>query len=320
MQSFQRFDRSTSLLLVLLVVAFLLATFDVRNDGTGVGTTMRDGAQTLFAPLQDVASAVTRPVVGFIDAISDIASLREENDRLRLENEDLEAQVQDFASLESELEHLMEINNLEAPGDLPTVVARIASAGSSSFDHVRYIDKGSSDGISIGDAVIDESGLVGRIDLVLDDRARVRLILDPNVEVSVLDQQTSQAGTIRGNNDDPLVLRIFAADDPAREGSVIVTAGSRFPPGLKVGTIIENAADDAGFGRVTTVEPAVSFSRLDYVKVIVGYSPLDAPSAEEELAAEEAELVDPELGEGEQPEGGSEGDAEPAENPGETTE
>ena len=57
MQSFQRFDRSTSLLLVLLVVAFLLATFDVRNDGTGVGTTMRDGAQTLFAPLQDVASA-----------------------------------------------------------------------------------------------------------------------------------------------------------------------------------------------------------------------------------------------------------------------
>jgi len=274
-------------MLILLVVAFMLATFDVRSDGTGVGTTMREGAQTLFAPLQDVASAVTRPVVGFIDAVSDIASLREENDQLRLENEALEARVQNIASLEAEVEHLMEINNLEAPNDLPTVVARIASPGSSSFDHVRYIDKGSSDGISIGDAVIDESGLVGRIDLVLDDRARVRLILDPNVEVSVLDQQTSQAGTVRGNNADPLVLLIYAADDPAREGSVIVTAGSRFPPGLTVGTIIESAADDAGFGLVTTVEPAVSFSRLDYVKVIVGYSPLDAPSAEEGIVDED---------------------------------
>ena len=48
-----------------------------------------------------------------------------------------------------------------------------------------------------------------------------------------------------------------------------------------MGTITQTAANDAGFGLVTRVEPAVNFSRLDYVKVIVGYSPLDAPSAEE---------------------------------------
>jgi len=296
MQSFQRFDRSTSLMIVLIIVAFMLATFDVRSEGEGIGTTMREGAQTLFAPMQDVASAVTRPVVGFIDALSDIASLRDENEALRLENEELKAQVDQFASVQAELEHLMEINDLDSPGDLPTVVARIASAGSSSFDHVRYINKGSDNGIRIGDAVIDERGLVGRIDLVLNDRARVRLILDPNVEVSVLDLSTSQAGLIRGDNENDLVLRVFSAEEPAREGSVIVTAGSRFPPGIAVGTISATAADDAGFGLVTTVEPAVNFSRLDYVKVIVGYSPLDATSVEEEAAEEEA--ADEETSEG----------------------
>ncbi len=286
MQSFQRFDRATTLTIVLVVVAFMLATFDVRSDGEGVGTTMREGAQTLFAPMQDLASAVTRPVVGFIDALSDIASLREENDALRLENEDLQSQIDEFESVQAELEQLMEINDLEAPDDLPTVTARIASAGSSAFDHVRYINKGADDGISIGDAVIDERGLVGRIDLVLDDRARVRLILDPNTEVFVLDQSTSQAGMLRGDNDNDLVLRMFSAEEPARAGSVIVTAGSRFPAGIRVGTITETAADDAGFGLDTRVKPAVSFSRLDFVKVIVGYSPLDAPSIAEE--AEEA--------------------------------
>ena len=298
MQSFQRFDRSTTLAIVLIIVAFLLATFDVRSEGAGVGTTMRDGAQTLFAPLQDVASAVTRPVVGFIDALSDIASLRDENDALRLENEELKARIDQFDSVEAELQQLMEINDLEAPEDLPTVVARIASAGSSSFDHVRYINKGSSDGISIGDAVVDERGLVGRIDLVLDDRARVRLIMDPNVEVAVLDRSTSQAGIVRGDNENDLVLLLFAADEPAREGSVIVTAGSRFPPGITVGIITETAVDDAGFGLVTRVEPAVSFSRLDFVKVIVGYSPLDAPSVEEAVEAESAD-DEPVEGEGE---------------------
>jgi rod shape-determining protein MreC len=287
MQSFQRFDRSTTLMVVLLVVSFLLATFDVRSDGTGVGTTMRDGAQTLFSPLQDVAAGITRPVVGFIDALSDIASLRSENEALRRQNEDLQGQLDRVASLEAELAHLKEINDLEDPGGLPTVVARIASSGSSSFDHVRYIDKGSEDGISLGDAVVDEQGLVGRIDLVLEKRARVRLILDPNIEVAVIDQSTSQAGIVRGNNENDLLLRMFDVDEPAREGSVVVTAGSRFPPGITVGVITQTAVDDAGFGLVTGVVPSVSFSRLDYVKVIVGYSPLDAASVEEEAEQED---------------------------------
>jgi len=267
---------------------------------------MREGAQTLFSPLQDATSAVTRPVVGFIDALSDLASLREENEALRLENEQLKTQIDQIDSIEAELEQLMEINDLEVPNDLPTVVARITSAGSSSFDHVRYIDKGSDDGITIGAAVVDEQGLVGRVDLVLDDRARVRLILDPNVEVAVLDQSTSQAGILRGDNENDLVLRVFEADEPARAGSAIVTAGSRFPPGIRVGTITQTATDNAEFQLVTRVTPAVTFSRLDFVKVIVGYSPLDAPSIEEELA----ELERTEDGEETTPDG--EGDNLPA--------
>ncbi|MCP4965924.1 MAG: rod shape-determining protein MreC [bacterium] len=289
MQSFQRFDRSTSLFIVLLVVAFMLATFDVRSDGTGVGTTMRDGAQTLFSPLQEAASAVTRPVVGFIDALSDIASLREENDELREENDSLRAEVEEFAGVQAELELLRELNGVEVPDDLPTVVARITSPGSSSFDLDRWINKGSDDGISIGDAVIVEQGLVGRIDQVFDGSARVRLILDPNVRVAVRDAVTDQAGFVTGNNTDPLVLRIFQAEEAAIAGTIVETAGSRFPSGIVVGTVIETAADEAGFGLVAEVEPGVSFSSLDFVIVIVGYSPLDAQPQDDLLEQDPVE-------------------------------
>ncbi len=290
MQSFQRFDRSTTLLIGLLVVAFLLATFDVRTAGDGLGTTMRDGAQTLFSPLQDVASAVTRPVVGFIDALSDIASLREENENLRQENLDLQKQVDQFTSLQAEIEHLRDINDLTAPDDLPTVTAQINSPGSSTLDLVRFINKGVGDGISVGDAVIDEQGLVGRVDLVFRRSARVRLIFDPNVTISVMDEVTSQSGLLTGDND-TLILRIFSADEPVREGNVIVTAGSRFPPGIVVGTVKETAADDAGFGLDTEVIAAINPSRLDFVKVIVGYSPLDAE--DQELVEEEEPAEEP---------------------------
>jgi rod shape-determining protein MreC len=282
MQSFQRFDRTTTLMIGLLVMSFLLATFDVRGQGGGIGTTMRDGAQTLFAPMQDAAAAVTRPVVGFMDALSDIASLRQENEALRLENDALKAQLDQGVSVEAELKHLKELVDLQDASDLPTVVARISSSGSSTFDHVRFINKGSADGISEGDAVVDARGLVGRVDLVFEHRAEVRLILDPNVQVFVRDQSTSQEGIVRGDNENDLLLRMSNVDEPVHADSVIVTAGSRFPPGITVGTVTKTASDDAGFGLVTGVVPAVSFSRLDYVIVVVGYSPLDAPSLEEQ--------------------------------------
>jgi rod shape-determining protein MreC len=265
----------------LIAIAFLLATFDVRSAGGGIGTTMREGAQTLFSPLQEAASGVTRPVVGFIDAISDIASLRDENEALRLENEQLRTEVQQFSSIQAELDHLMEINDLEVAGDLPTVVARIQSPGSSSYENVRFIDKGADDGVSLGDAVVDEQGLVGRVDEVFSRSARVKLIVDPNVTVNVRDEITNQTGLATGNTLG-LILRVFGAEEPIREGNVVVTAGSRFPPGIAVGTVSETATDDAGFGLVTDIRPAVNFSRLDFVKVIVGYSPLDAEPEEEE--------------------------------------
>jgi len=297
MQSFRRFDRTTSLLIGLLVVAFLLATFDVRGDGSGIGTTMRDGAQSLFAPLQEAASAVTRPVVGFIDALSELASLRRENETLRNRVADLEQQVQQSASIEAEYQHLQELANLEVPGELPSVVARVQSPGASSFDLVVWINKGSDDAISVGDAVMDEQGLVGRIDLAYDKSARVRLLVDPNFSVWVRDEVTSQTGQLKGRvdsltGDSDLVLRVFEPESATRAGSVLVTAGSRFPPGIVVGTVVETATDSAGFGLVTTVQPAVDLTRLDYVKVIVGYSPLDEQPDEQTQSEDPAATND----------------------------
>ncbi len=275
MYSFRRFDRSTFLLISLLVISFLLATFDVRAEGAGIGTTMREGAQTLFSPLQRAMSAATRPVVAFIDGISNIAGLRDENERLRDQVAKLDAQIRDQALLETRVAELEKLNGLEAPGELAAVSARIASPGSSDFDQIRWIEKGTSAGISVGDAVFDDRGLVGRIDVAFEDSARVRLLTDPNFGVGVRDTSTNETGIVEGKITE-LSLKMFQAETPVEEGDLVVTSGSRFPPGIPVGTVSETAVNEAGFALVTTVDPLVEVSKLDYVKVIVGWSPLDA--------------------------------------------
>jgi len=273
MEPFRRFDRATSLFIGLLIVSFLTATIDVRSEGGGIGDTLRDGTQSLFAPIQEAASVVTRPIVGFVDGISNIARLREENERLRDRVGELESQLTETVGLQNRLEELERINDLEPPGDLASIVARIFSVGVSEFDHIRWIDRGTDDGVVVGHTVIDEDGLVGRIDFASDSRARVRLISDPRNGVGVRDLDTNETGVIEGQGSGLLRLRMFNAEQSVEEGHLIVTEGGRYAPGIVVGSVARDAAPEAGFSLITDVTAAVDFSRVDFVKVIVGWLP-----------------------------------------------
>jgi rod shape-determining protein MreC len=282
MFSSRRFERSTGLFAGLLAISFLIMTFDVRSDGAGLGDTLREGAQTLFSPLQRVADAITRPVVGFIDGISDIAGLREENERLRERLDELTADRERVLSLQNQVEELQKILDVDPPGNLETVAARIFSPGVTDFDHIRWIDKGSDDGVVSGQAVVDEDGLVGRIDFVTDTSARVRLITDPRLGIGVRNLVTNETGWVEGTGSEPLRLKMFNAVEPVSRGDLVVTDGTRFPPNLTVGTVLQNARSEAGFQLISSVDPAIDVSRLDFVKVIVGWSPLDVISDDEE--------------------------------------
>jgi len=282
MFSSRRFERSTGLFAGLLAISFLIMTFDVRSDGAGLGDTLREGAQTLFSPLQRVADAITRPVVGFIDGISDIAGLREENERLRERLDELTADRERVLSLQNQVEELQKILDVDPPGNLETVAARIFSPGVTDFDHIRWIDKGSDDGVVSGQAVVDEDGLVGRIDFVTDTSARVRLITDPRLGIGVRNLVTNETGWVEGTGTEPLRLKMFNAVEPVSRGDLVVTDGTRFPPNLTVGTVLQNARSEAGFQLISSVDPAIDVSRLDFVKVIVGWSPLDVVTDDDE--------------------------------------
>lgn len=280
----RRLDRSTALFVTLLAVGFLIATFDVRSSGDSITTVIRGGAQTLIAPVQQGVDFIIRPVVGFVDGISNVAGLSDQNERLEAEVRRLEQRLLETAALERRVAELEAINDFAPPEDLATVTARIYSAGASTFDQIRLIDRGSDQGIVIGQAVLDEDGLIGRIDLVTKSSARVRLITDPLVSVGVRLQDTNQTGVTTGRGDDLLRLDMFDATEPVREGAVVLTDGSLFPPGIVVGFADETKSADVGFSLRTTVDPAAAFSQLDFVKIVVGWSPLDAdPQARDPL-------------------------------------
>ena len=279
-QSGRRVNRVTILFLALITIGFIIATFDVRSEGNGVSDVLREGTQSVFTPFQKAVDWVATPVIGLVDGVANLAGLRDENERLVDRVRELEAQVRATDALEEQVAQLELINGLEVAGELSTVTARMYSGGVSPFDNVRFIDKGANDGIVVGQAVVDEDGLVGRVDLVSANDARIRLITDPVVSVGVRVQSTNETGIVTGRGDGPLRLEMFRANEPVQEGDLVVTDGSRFPPGLVVGLVAETADAEVGFVLRSTVDPAANLSEVDYVRVIVGFSAID-PSLED---------------------------------------
>ena len=280
----QRFARSTALFISLITLSFLLMTFDVRSEGAGVVGTLRDGVRTLFDPVQSAVTAGVRPVADTVDALVNLAGLRTENDRLREQLEEANRILAETESIRSENEVLRQLLQLELPGELLTqsVVARVQAAGSSNFDFSVVLNKGADEGIAIGQPVVNLQGLVGRIDSVTTSTATVKLLTDPDHSVAVRLVDSGIIGTAEGRGSGDLKFTSSRADGPVEEGEVVVTFANRYPAGLVVGTVGRSAVVTAGTGLQTTIDPAVDFGRLDFVRVI-----LFLPGPGDEVPADE---------------------------------
>lgn len=263
-------DRTNVVFLALVVLSFVLTTYDVQTAGAGgLVTGMRNGAEFVFTPFQKLAGVVTRPIVGFVDGIANLAGLRSENEALALEVSRLEQELAEVESLRARVEALENAANIAVPEGIDAVTARIFAIGPTGFDNVRQIDKGSADGLGVGMPVVDYLGLIGRIDTVFENSARVRLITDPSVRVGVRVVRTGEVGWVGGRGSGPLLLEMFDALEVVVAGDQLVTASGRFPPDLLVGEVLEGARAEAGFALRSTVDPVVDFAGLDYVKVLI---------------------------------------------------
>jgi rod shape-determining protein MreC len=270
--------------IALVVVSMTLITFDLRaSEGAGFGDTLREGFQTVFEPVQRGVSAVTRPIVGFFEGIADLASLRDENRELREEVAELEQEMAATEALERQVRELEEIVGIEPPEGLESVVAQVLAVGPSEFDHIRLIDRGRDDGVTVDMPVIDEGGLVGRVVAVTDTAARVRLITDPTMKIAVRVERTGEIGYLVGHGNGPMVLEMINTNAVLVEGDLLVTAGSRYPAGISVARVAEAARAELGFTLRTTAFPTAEVTRIDYVEVLIFTSDeIDIAELEEE--------------------------------------
>jgi rod shape-determining protein MreC len=273
--------RRRAVLAVLVAASlFLLTVYFGESSGGGLHSVQRT-AMGILSPIQDGASRVLKPVRDLFGWFGDTVNAKGERDRYKKE---AGAYYQQVARLRQENSDLAQRAGLKQQDDggldqYAPVEARVFVRSPNAFYQTMEINKGTSDGVEAGDPVIDEGGLIGKVETALGGSANVSLITDQDFAVSAVAGQNRVAGSIQPAIGAPgdLLLQLVQQPEQVHAGDIVYTAGtvstradlpSRYPAGILIGTVTRIDPGSGDLDRRIHVKPAAHIGTSDVVQVL----------------------------------------------------
>lgn len=207
------------------------------------------------------ATSVFSGYVNLVRTERENRRLREEAVRLRLEN-------QITNELISENERLRAALGFQKLAPPRSVTAAIIAKDSSPSSRTVTLNRGSADGIERDLPVVTPDGVVGKIQAVLPNTAKVVLLTDPGSTVAVRVQRNREEGLLEGKLD-RCALKYVSYYVDVQEGDILVTSGldGIYPKGLPVAVVTTVKKHEASSFQTVYAQPIVRFSRIEEVLV-----------------------------------------------------
>ena len=239
----------------------------------------RTGTRVLQAATFEVFSRIQWGTASAIDGVrhfwgnyAALRGVRIENETLRRRVADLEVKLQEEHALAARSERLQALMNLKTGLEVPTLAAEVIAGNPDPVLRTVTIDRGSSDGVLPDMAVIAPGGIVGRVIGPLALHAsRVQLLIDRNAAAGALTERTRAGGMVVGvEADPPLRMELVSNLSDVKAGDTVVASGvdGIYPKGYLIG-VVEQSERGVGLYRTVTVRPAVDFSSVEEVLVVL---------------------------------------------------
>lgn len=271
-QSKNRLFSNNKLSALKFALAFLLAFAMMLADHHGKALkNLRSIFSIFVAPLQFSVDYPVRVVSWVGSVLGSKNALIAENMQLRYKQTMLEAKLQKFLALQAENSELKSLLLASSIDKVRSMVAQILAVDTSSNRHLLVLNKGSRDGVVVGQAVLDAKGVMGQIIDVGLMTSTVLLISDLKCAVPIRNDRTGERAILVGNNSiTKLSLINLPKTSSIVQGDILVTSGlgRKYPEGYPVGLVskvVDNTDDD--FLRVE-VRPIASLNASRLVLLI----------------------------------------------------
>ncbi len=253
---------------VAVVVAGVAAVALLLSDRR---ETLQNGAYNAARAVADMGAspagqAVAAPRRWIGDAgsyLSDYFGAVSENRRLRAENAELRQWRATAMALTDVNARYKALLGFRTDPPIPMASARVVLEARGPFSNTRLADAGKERGVVIGNPVMNDHGLLGRVIGVTTGASRILLLTDIASRTPVLVDRTDARAILTGDASQTPRLDYLRGADPVRDGDRILTSGDggMIPRGLPVGTAVKGL-DGVWRVRLDADETAIDFVRI----------------------------------------------------------
>jgi rod shape-determining protein MreC len=229
--------RSLVVLVIVIMAQVLYLAYQVRTARDE--RLIRVWAVSAVTPFSGIFEAVRRNTVGFLKDYFLLLDVRENNSKLKSENDKLRMENVFYRNQLATAEHARALTIFQAKTPSRTVAARVIGDSTVSTAKAVFIDRGSTSNIEKGMAVVTPDGIVGKVVAVYPLASQVLLVTDSTFKVGVESQRGHIHGTLNCGSGHCVVEQIQNEEEVAN-GEWFYTSGEDriFPRGFPVGTVI----------------------------------------------------------------------------------
>lgn len=199
----------------------------------------------LRSTLENITAFIFQPVTH--------SSKNAEIEKLQKENAKLLSQLAQLEKLKRENNALSDqfaIQNPKSELLIPaTIIGRFGDIAQDKTPYTIILNKGSDDGVAVGQGVVVDNVVVGKIKQVSINRSYLMPLFDEDIRIS--GKTASSSGIVRGDGSGSIIFGNVTLKDTLKVGDLVVTSedvvGEKgFLPDLAIGTIqsIEKKSSD----------------------------------------------------------------------------
>lgn len=234
------FRHATGLGLRVLCLSVLMVGLMVADHDYRYVNNVRNALSVLLIPLQYTLNAPVQAIDWLKVSAATQHELATENIQLKQQLLLMQVSLQQLINMQQENSQLRALLKSSSRINGQFQEAKLLAMNLEPTSAEVVLDKGSREGVALGQVVIDVSGVMGQIIGVTPFTSRLLLITDPRSGVPVRDDRSGfQAIIVGAGANRPLSLIHVAETDDIKVGDLLVTSGlgARYPEGYPVGQI-----------------------------------------------------------------------------------
>ena len=251
--------------IAVIIAAALLLGRSHDPMKAGAYDAARHAVDAVESPVGSALSAPVRWTGDGVDYVRGYFFAVSENRQLKAKLAQAHTTQDQLEAMQVENARLRAVLGISTNPPLPHIAAETISDSHGPFANTRLANAGADQGVTEGNPVISEHGLVGRIVGVSKRVSRVLLLTDAESRTPVLLVRTNGRAILSGDGGESPKLDYLRTAMGVKEGDRVLTSGDGgvFPRGLPVGTVVRGL--DGGWHVALDSDAAP----IDFVQILL---------------------------------------------------